>query len=320
MRKKLMLLSGSQMAAQLSYYIQQILTDIAVTFGHSFLIIENKISELSIKEYGSSITEEAIVAGADCDALFSIADDEEGLKELSAGLGCILCGHLYTLPDCLSEYSLLKSEEMPAGLISYPMTLDKAAFALAANHLYKRAKAENSTVNEIPYQGSHLVSWEEVTDKVANKYYIMNPNRTDASACLSQLLRFPESMGVVLATKKACEILNEGAKSICGLPSFLFDVYWDDKGAKLFYVRTEQTDSAENVSPFGLLYAAVDMLKYSLQLEREAACLPACINNVLEAGWRTADIARKGQLHVTTEAIFNLISEQIELVGEFIRH
>ncbi len=318
MRIKLMLLSGSQKAATLSYYIQQILTDIAVTFGHSFVILEDKISKLSLDEYGNTIAENVIVASIDCDAVISIAEDDEGLAELIAGLGCILCSHMYALPECLSDFSLLKSNELPAGSISYPMTLEKPVFTMAAEHLYKRVKTENRSLIEIPYQGTYRAVWEEVTGAAANKYFVMSPNRINAGDFLSYLLKHPQKMGIVLANKTACETLNEGAKSICGLPSFVFDAYLDDKGTKLYAVQLVKAGSEEQLSPFGLLYAVVDMLKYSLKLEKEAECLRACINNVLEAGWRTADIALEGQLRVTAEAIFKLISEQIELVAELI--
>ena len=320
MRAKLMLLSGNGEAACLSLYAQQTLTDLAVTFGHSFIILEDKISELSLQKFSSAMTEEVITASEECDAVLSIAGDQEGLQALAGGLGCILCSHIYTLPDCLAEYSLLKSNQLPRGILAYPMALDQSAFSRASNHLYKRAQSENLPVSEVPYQGARRSSWVEVTDAVANNYFIRNPRRLAPETMMSDVLNFPQSMGVVFTSKNVCEILNAGAAGLSGIPSFVFDVYWDEKGTKLYAIQIFKSNQPDSLSPFGLLYALVDMLKYSLNLSEESDCLRTCINNVLEAGWRTADIAMEGHMRVTSEAIFKLISEQIELVAEFITH
>ena len=320
MRAKLMFFSGSPEASRLSFYAQQILTDLAVTFGHSFVILDDKISELSLQEFGSTMTEEAIVASEECDAVISIASDQKGLQELAGGLGCILCSHIYTLPNCLADYSLLKSNQLPRGFLAYPLSLDKTAFSRAASHLYKRAQSENLLVSEVPYQGTRHSSWVEITDLVANKYFVMNPKRLAPETIISDVLNFPQSMGAVLAAKSVCDILNAGATGISGLPSFIFDAYWDENHTKLYAVRIFKSNQPDSLSPFGLLYALVDMLRHSLKLSKESDCLSTCINNVLEAGWRTADIAMEGHIRVTSEAIFKLISEQIELVAEFITH
>lgn len=177
MRAKLMLLRGNKEAACLSLCAQQTLTDLAVTFGHSFVILEDDISGLSMQKFGSAMTEEAIAAGEECDAVISIAGDQEGLQELAGGLGCILCSHIYTLPDCLAEYSLLKTNQLPRGILAYPLALDKSAFSRSAHHIYKRAQSENLAISEVPYQGTRHSKWIEVTDAVANNFFISYPKR-----------------------------------------------------------------------------------------------------------------------------------------------
>ena len=39
------------------------------------------------------------------------------------------------------------------------------------------------------------------------------------------------------------------------------------------------------------ILSAAMMLRYSLGLEKEADCIEAAVDKVLDAGWRTADIA-----------------------------
>ena len=60
------------------------------------------------------------------------------------------------------------------------------------------------------------------------------------------------------------------------------------------------------------------MLKNSLNLEREAACVEAGIRNVLQAGWRTPDVARADVKPLTAGQISDLVCQQIEVAGEWI--
>ena len=73
-------------------------------------------------------------------------------------------------------------------------------------------------------------------------------------------------------------------------------------------------------NPFGALYAASHMLKHVFNLRSEADCLLTSIQNVLEAGWRTADLHTVDPaMYISPEAVCGLISEQIELAGTLIQ-
>ena len=84
----------------------------------------------------------------------------------------------------------------------------------------------------------------------------------------------------------------------------------------------EQNDNAlrDQLNPFGLLRAIEHLLREGMHLEREAACIEASMRNVLQAGWRTGDIALPDTPPLQMNGITELICEQIEVAGEWITH
>ena len=320
MRAKMMIFSGSTEASSLSLRVQQILTDLAVAFGHSFIMVEDKISELSIQEYGSAMTEEAIEAAMQCDGTLCVAPDEEGMLELADGLDCILRCRVYMMPECLNAHSPLKTGKLPRGVLACPIKLEEQALKNAADHVYSMAKDSGLLISEIPYTGKYLHMWEEAVRPAAARYYLNQRMMTDAPGFISDLIRTPEDMGVLLASASACASVQAAASALCGIESFVYDSYWDEQGPRLFAARLQKNAAGDSINPFGLLYAAADMLKFRFGLSREADFLLTCCNNVLNAGWRTSDIAEDGSMRVSTEAIFSLISEQIDLVAALAAH
>ena len=320
MRARMMIFSGSTEASGLSLRVQQILTDLAVAFGHSFIMVEDKISELSIQEYGSAMTEEAVEAAMLCDVSLCVAPDEEGVPELADGLGCILRCSVYMMPEALNAHSPLKSGRLPSGVLACPIKLEERALKNAADHVYSMAKDSGLLLSEIPYTGKYLGMWEAAVRPAAARYYLNQRTIADTPGFIRDLIRTPDGMGVLLATASACASVQAAASALCGIESFVYDSYWDEQGPRLYVTHLQKKAAGDSINPFGILYAAADMLKFRFGLSREADFLLTCCNNVLNAGWRTSDIAEDGSVRVSTEAIFSLISEQIELVAALAAH
>ncbi len=314
MRLKVMIFSGSEEAETLSVHLQQILTDLAVAFGHSFLLAEDKISSLSTRDYGSPMTEEAIEAALECSGVLCITPDQSGLAELAEGLECLLRCHVYALPEGLSDKSLLKSSKLPRGILACPISAEERALKSAADHIFSLAKEIGMPLTEIPYPGKRFEHWEQAAISAAARYYLNQRRVSNTSSFIRELVLNPDSMGVLWAAPASCRAVHALASSLSGLESFVYDSFWDNHGPKLYAVQIEQGSGA-GLNPFGILYAAVDMLRYRLGLDREADFLKTCCNNVLDAGWRTADIAEDNSMHVSFEAVFRLISEQIDLAA-----
>ena len=64
-------------------------------------------------------------------------------------------------------------------------------------------------------------------------------------------------------------------------------------------------------NPLGAILSVAMMLRHSFQLNAEAACIEAAVETVLSAGNRTRDLAKPGQLTISTREMGNKVAEQI---------
>jgi len=64
-------------------------------------------------------------------------------------------------------------------------------------------------------------------------------------------------------------------------------------------------------NPLGAILSAAMMLRHSFQLGKEAGAIEAAVNSVLEAGHRTADLAKSGQATVSTTEMGRLVAERV---------
>lgn len=317
MRAKIMFLSGDTPSKALVLAVQGVLGDLAVAFGHSFVMKEDKVADASVQAFGSPMTQETIDACQDVNCVLAISQSGRGVEALAQGLNACIGSHSFRIPECMSGHSLLKSGALPEGVLVYPLSMAQGSLSQAAKLVYQGAKQAGLGVREIPFTGKLSDAWAQATGAEAarNPQTIQQVSTLDQT--LPELLTHPEMMGIIFAHPAACKAIKKLAEAISGLPSLTYDCYLSQR--PIVYAVTISGDVPDGDSPFGLLYASVDMLRHSFMLEKEADCLYTSITNVLEAGWRTQDIALPGDARIGTGAICSLISEQISLVGHLIK-
>lgn len=315
MRTKILLVADEAAGHVLATSIQEVLTELAVAFGHSFVIREEKIGSASQAAYGVSLTQETVDEAADCDAVLCLSAHREDHVALASGLHCSLACHVFALPSALAQSSRLKQEEAPAGLLMFPLGTDPTAFghavrgALALAQLYGQER-----LTQIPFTGALLKAWEG-SNAASAVPPATNLHKATLPEALHALTQAPSHMGAVFAAPSSCEALDAVAVGLSGLPSACFhSVYWGEQPA--MYASVVGQHSQDTVSPFGALFACVDMLRHVFHLTREADCLSSSIHNVVDAGWRTTDMQPGPLPRVGTDAICKLICEQIALAGQ----
>jgi hypothetical protein len=69
------------------------------------------------------------------------------------------------------------------------------------------------------------------------------------------------------------------------------------------------------VSPYGAYRAAADILRSCFSLENEAQCLETILQNVWDAGWRTAGVPMEQGEVISVQDLCAMIDEQVQLVG-----
>lgn len=317
MRAKIMLISGSETALGLSLFVQQVLTDLAVAFGHSFVMAEEKGSALSRKEYGAPMTEETVEAADACDGALWLAPDENGLAELCEGLRCIMACHVFSLPEELRGLSPLKSGGLARGMLASPLSDSEEDLRRSMDRLREMAGERGLALSEIPYAGERGERWRRTVRSVAESGYPLDRSVTSTPDFIRKTIQDPESMGALLATPSACAGARAAAEALCGQAAGLcYGLYPEKRRVRLFSVPVPDRASADEASPLGALRAVCELLKTGLGLAKEAEFLSTCCDNVLRAGWRTPDLAAGNSRQlITAEGMIGLISEQIELVA-----
>ncbi len=295
---RFILMSGNRYAKGLAAAVGQALTDIAVAFGHSFVIKEVRIGSRQPEEIATSLPEAR--------AVVAVCESGGWAAGLAEALGCRLRLQHYRLHPRLSDLSPLRSGLAPHGVIASPLGHGEGSFLFerAADEarrlgLRVRAVEQGSGLGERPM--SPLSGFGAVT----------------LAEALKEMLQRPDQMGVLAASREIAGLLQVVAGTLCGAPSMVFD-HFLSSSLSLYASEAPGRDAAsDSCNPLGALSAAADMLS-ALGYQRESECLNASISNVFEAGWRTADIAGPQSPRVGTEALCRLVSEQIGLAGKLL--
>ena len=115
--------------------------------------------------------------------------------------------------------------------------------------------------------------------------------------CAMQMIRDPSQFDVVLTENMFGDILSDEASMITGsigmIPSSSLG-----EGSRGLYepIHGSAPDIAgqNKANPIGTILSAAMMLKYSFDLDEEAAAIEAAVNKALDAGLRTGDMMADG--------------------------
>lgn len=315
MRANIMMLWGDQASQAMSQAVQEVLGDLAVAFGHSFVFREERFAEASIQSYDSPMTQETVDACLESNAVLAVSRTGEGLMALAAGLSAIQGSFHYDFPACLQPNSLLKSDALPRGCISYPLSVEAQPLKSAMRIALRQA---GQSLRHIPMAGRSRSDWEDALRQAMMDVPAVKVSTGETTEILQLLIEAPDSLGHLFAPPTQALVLDSAARAVSGLQSLVRERFTSDR--PIVFASRILGELPDGDGPFGLLYAAADMLAGALKLPREAECLRTSTTNVLDAGWRTPDIAVAGSPRIGTSAICGLIREQISLAGQLLTH
>ncbi len=135
--------------------------------------------------------------------------------------------------------------------------------------------------------------WREVVHRVAEEY----PDVTCADMLVDnaamQLVRNPAQFDVAVTSNMFGDILSDEASQITGSIGMLPSASLGD-GTRGMYepIHGSAPDIAgqNKANPIATILSVAMMLRYSFNLAAEADCIENAVENVLNAGWRTADL------------------------------
>jgi 3-isopropylmalate dehydrogenase len=192
----------------------------------------------------------------------------------------------------------------------------KAAFELARKRKKKVTSVDKANVLE----SSRM--WREIAEEVAQDFPDVTLEHMLVDNAAMQLIRFPQQFDVVVTENMFGDILSDEASMLTGSLGMLPSASLSISGPSLYEpIHGSAPDIAgqNKANPIAAILSAAMMLRLSFGLLEEADAIEKAVQQVLEAGLRTADIARKGQRVVSTDEMVNEIKATI-LDNEAIFH
>src|SRR5882724_2625493 len=175
----------------------------------------------------------------------------------------------------------------------------RVAFAAAERRRGKVTSVDKANVLET----SQL--WRQTVSRVALEYPQVELDHLYVDAAAMHIITNPKRFDVILTENLFGDILSDEAAVIAGSLGMLasgtiggtVDLYEPVHGS------APDIAGKNLANPLGAIASAAMLLRHTARLEDEAADIEAAIQAVLDAGYRTADIARGtgGRLISTTE-------------------
>ena len=185
----------------------------------------------------------------------------------------------------------------------------RMAFELARGRRRRVVSVDKANVLET----SQL--WRAVVSDIAAEYPDVQLSHEYVDACAMKLAWSPASFDVVLTENLFGDILSDEAGAVCGslglLPSASLG-----SGPGLYepvHGSAPTIAGQQLANPCGAILSAAMMLRLSLQASAEADAVERAVDESLQAGFRTADLARPGVEASTTTAFTDAVIARIRV-------
>jgi 3-isopropylmalate dehydrogenase len=180
----------------------------------------------------------------------------------------------------------------------------RIAFELAGKRRKKLTSVDKANVLEC----SQL--WRATVDSLKADYPDVTVEHQLVDSMAMHLMNIPRNFDVVLTENLFGDILSDESGIITGSLGMLPSATIGGKVNLFEPVHGSAPDIAGTgkANPLGAILTAALILRHSANLEQEAAAIEAAVQQVLEAGHRTADIARgNAEATVTTQQMGKLV-------------
>lgn len=246
--------------------------------------------------------------------VFSSLENASTLKpEVVAGVDLLivreLTGGLYfgkkyreNLPD-----GNIKVVDMLEYTTSEIERIVRVAFDLARKRKSKVTSVDKANVLE----SSRL--WREVATAVGRDYPDVSLDHMYVDNCAMQLVKNPGQFDVLVTENMFGDILSDQASVLSGSLGMLASASLGGGTALYEPAHGSAPDIAgrQLANPIASILSGALLLRFSFDLDKEADCIERAITDVLNQGYRTADLMERDKTTVNTVEMTDKIIERV---------
>jgi 3-isopropylmalate dehydrogenase len=160
--------------------------------------------------------------------------------------------------------------------------------------------------------------WRQTVSQIASEYPLIELDHLYVDAAAMHIITNPKRFDVILTENLFGDILSDEAAVIAGSLGMLasgtvggaIDLYEPVHGS------APDIAGLGIANPLGAIASAAMLLRHTMHLEDEALDIEASIENVLDAGYRTRDIAGEADRFVSTSEMGQRVTESLAEVAD----
>ncbi len=157
--------------------------------------------------------------------------------------------------------------------------------------------------------------WKKVMHKLAEEYTDVELTDMLVDNCAMQIVKNPSQFDVIVTENMFGDILSDEASMITGSIGMIPSSSLGDTSCGLYEpIHGSAPDIAgkDIANPIGTILSAAMMLRFSFNMEKEAAAIENAVSAFLDGNYRTADIMSEGKILVGCKKCGDIICQNIK--------